>query len=278
MNKVVTYIKRGIKYIFKEYKQPIIKANIVQKATDNLFNGKVYLVTGGSSGIGYYIAKKLLQEGANVIITGKNEEKLKNAKNQLGKACVYMVYDIKKSDNADKIFNEIYDVFGRIDGIINNAGISLHEWDFLKVTPEGFDTQFYTNLKGSYFLTQSYVKKILDNKLEENVIFISSERGSMAEVIPYGLTKASIDNLVKGLSYKYYKKGIRFNSVAPGITASGMTNIDKESDLFSNSPSGRYFIPEEVAEVVSYLLSDYSKCISGEIIHCNGGNHIKMGW
>ena len=57
-----------------------------------------------------------------------------------------------------------------------------------------------------------------------------------------------------------------------------MTNIDKESDLFSNSPSGRYFIPEEVAEVVSYLLSDYSKCISGEIIHCNGGNHIKMGW
>lgn len=278
MSKFLNYIKRGIKYVLKEYKQPIIKANIIQKKADNLFNDKVYLVTGGSSGIGYYIAKKLIQEGAKVTITGRNEQKLKNAKKELGVCCDYLVYDINEFEKAYKIIDKIYDKFGRIDGIINNAGISLHEWDFLKVTPEGFDTQFYTNLKGSYFLTQSYVKKMINNKLSGNVIFISSERGSMAEVIPYGLTKASIDSLVKGLSYKYYNNGIRFNSVAPGVTASNMTNIDKDSDLFFNSPSGRYFVPEEVAEVVCYLLSDCSKCISGEVIHCNGGNHIKMGW
>ena len=278
MKKFGTYIKRGIKYVLKEYKQPIIKANVVQEKANNIFNDKVYLVTGGSSGIGYYIAKKLIEEGANVIITGRNEIKLKNAQKELGSCCDYLVYDIKEFEKSDKVISEIYDKFGRIDGIINNAGVSLHEWDFLKVTPEGFDTQFYTNLKGSYFLTQSYVNKIINNQSEGNVIFISSERGSMAEVIPYGLTKASIDSLVKGLSYKYYKKVIRFNSVAPGVTASNMTKIDKDSNLFSNSPSGRYFIPEEVAEVVRYLLSDYSKCISGEIIHCNGGNHIKMGW
>ena len=278
MNKFLIYIKRGIKYILHDYRQPIIKANIIQKKSGDLFKNRIYLITGGSSGIGYYIAKKLIDEGAKVIITGRNEPKLKSAKTNLGIFCDYLVYDINEFDKADKVINEIYSKFGRIDGIINNAGISLHEWDFLKVTPEGFDTQFYTNLKGSYFLTQSYVKKMIDNKREENVIFISSERGSMAEVIPYGLTKASIDSLVKGLSYKYYKNCLRFNSVAPGVTASSMTNINKESDLFSDSTSGRYFIPEEVAEVVCYLLSDYSKSISGEIIHCNGGNHIKMGW
>lgn len=278
MNKFLMYIKRGIKYIIKDYKQPIIKVNIIQKESNELFKDRVYLITGGGSGIGYYIAKKLIGEGAKVIITGRNEEKLKNAKTNLGDFCDYLVYDINEFDKANNVINEIYNKFGRIDGIVNNAGISLHEWDFLKVTPEGFDTQFYTNLKGSYFLTQSYVKKMIDNKVEGNVIFISSERGSMAEVIPYGLSKASIDSLVKGLSYKYYKKGLRFNSVAPGVTASSMTNIRKESDLFSEATSGRYFVPEEVAEVVCYLLSDYSKSISGEIIHCNGGNHIKMGW
>lgn len=278
MGKNLTYIKRGIKYIRTEYKQPIIKAEIVQKEKSDMFNDKVYLITGGGSGIGFYIAKALINENAKVIITGRNEEKLINSKKELGEKCEYYVLDMNMIDKFSVIITEIYNKYGKLDGLINNAGVSLHEWDFLKVTPEGFDTQFYTNLKGAYFLTQEYIKMLLEKEEAGNVIFISSERGSMAEVIPYGLTKSAIDSFTKGLSYKYYNKGIRINSIAPGVTATAMTNINKNEDLFTTNTPGRIFLPEEIAEIVCYLLSDYSKCISGEIIHCNGGNHIKMGW
>ena len=278
MGKILTYIKRGIKYIRTEYKQPIIKAEIVQKEKSDMFNDKVYLITGGGSGIGFSIAKALINEKAKVIITGRNEEKLINSKKELGENCEYYVLDMNMIDKFSVIIAEIYNKYGKLDGLINNAGVSLHEWDFLKVTPEGFDTQFYTNLKGAYFLTQEYIKMLLEKKEAGNVIFISSERGSMAEVIPYGLTKAAIDSFTKGLSYKYYNKRIRINSIAPGVTATAMTNITNNEDLFTTHTSGRIFLPEEIAEIVCYLLSDYSKCISGEIIHCNGGNHIKMGW
>ena len=278
MGNVKNYIKRGIKYILNEHTQPIVKVEVFQKNYEKIFNDKIFLVTGGSSGIGYCIAEKLVQENSFVIITGRNEDKLKSALNKLGTNCEYIVYDVRDIDKASQTIEYIYEKYGKLDGLINNAGVSLHEWDFLKVTPEGFDKQFYTNLKGSFFLTQSYVEKVITNRKAGNVIFISSERGSMADVIPYGLSKASINSLVQGLSYQYYKQGIRFNAVAPGVTVSDMTKIKKEDDLYSDNNSGRIFMPEEVAEIVTYLLSDYSKCISGEIIHCNGGNQIKLGW
>lgn len=272
------YIKRGIKYILKEYKQPIIKVEVVQKEPLNLFKDKVYIITGGGSGLGFYMAKKLISEGAFVVITGRNEQKLKSAKKELGKNCNYKVFDIGETNKADFIMDSVFDQYKKVDGIINNAGISLHEWDFMKVDEEKFDSQFLTNLKGSYFFTQSYIRKMRKLKKNGNVIFISSERGSMCDDLPYGLTKASINSLVQSLSFRYYQEGIRVNGIAPGVTASEMTNIDKNADLYSNCNAGRFFVPEEVAELACFLLSDYSKCISGEVIHCNGGNHIKRGY
>lgn len=278
MGKVSLYIKRAIKYILKEYKQPIIKIDVVQKDLNEVFNDKTYLITGGGSGLGFYMAQKLISEGAKVIITGRNEKKLMDAKEKLGKNCEYLIYDIQDVSLAEDTIIKLFKKYKKIDGLINNAGISLHEWDFMKVDEEKFDSQFQTNLKGSYFLTQAYIKEVLKNKTEANIIFITSERGTMCDDLPYGLTKASINSLIQALSYKYYKNGIRVNGIAPGVTVSNMTGLNKDGDLYNNNTSNRYFLPEEIAEVTAFLLSDYSKCISGEIIHCNAGNHIKRGY
>ena len=220
------------------------------------------------------MAKKLSSEGAKVIITGRNEEKLKSAVNEIKNDVKYVVYDVRKCKK--NFINEVYNNYGKIDCIINNAGISLHEGNMLNVTNEGFQNQFDTNLKGAYFLAQEYIKKIKeDHQKEGNIIFISSERGRQCDDIPYGLTKRAINSLVEGMSRRFYKEGIRVNAVAPGITASDMTNIKREDDLFCDyNASGRFFMPEEVAEVVAFLVSDNSKCISGEIIHCDAGNHL----
>lgn len=278
MGKIARYIKRGIKYVAHEHIQPIVKVEVVQHLSNNRFNGKLFLVTGGGSGLGFEIAKRIILDGGEVVITGRNEEKLKKAVDKLGEKCSFMVCDVQNVNEAKTLVDGIFENFGHLDGVVNNAGISLHEWDFLKVTEDGFNSQFNTNLRGGYFIAQEYVKKCLELKKEGNIIFISSERGTMCDDLPYGLTKRAIDSLVEALSFKYYKSGIRVNAIAPGVTATDMTKIDKNSDLYSDNISGRVFAPEEVAEVAVFLLSDSSKCISGQIIHTNGGNHIKRGY
>ena len=268
------YFKRAVKYILKEHKISVVKPEIVQKTPTEMFSNKNILITGGGSGLGYYIAQKLSNEGAKVTITGRKEEKLKKAVNEIRNNVEYMVYDVRKCDSD--FMKTIYNKFGKIDCLINNAGISLHEGNMLNVTMEGFENQFDTNLKGAYFLAQEYVRIIKENNQKEgNIISISSERGKQCDDIPYGLTKVAINSLVEGMSRRFYKDGIRINAVAPGITASDMTNIKRDGDLYCNyNASERYFMPEEVAEVVAFLVSEYSKCISGEIIHCDAGNHL----
>lgn len=269
-------MKKLLKKILNKVFRPVIFVEVTEKESSNLFKDKVILVTGGGSGLGYYIAKRLLKEGAIVIITGRNKRKLENAKKQLGENCKYKVFDIKDIFKMDNLINDIYNKYGKIDCLINNAGISLHEGNILNVSEDNFQDQIDTNLKGGYFLVKSYIKKYNELKQKNgNIIFISSERGKQCDDVPYGLTKVAVNSLVEGLSRRFYKNGIRVNAIAPGITASDMTEINKNDDLYCDyNASQRYFIPEEVAEVVTFIASDLSKCISGEIIHCDAGNHL----
>lgn len=270
------YIKRGIRYIIKGQPQINITTEIVQKTPNEIFKNKNILITGGSDGLGFYIAKKCVEEGAKVLIVGRKEEKLKSAIEKLGERASYMQFDVQKVEEMKPFIDEAYKKLGTIDCLVNNAGISLHEKEMKKVEIEGFDSQFNTNLRGSYFLAQAYLKKLEEEKQESgNIIFISSERGAQCDDIPYGLTKVAINSLTEGLSRRYYKSGVRVNAVAPGITASNMTKINKDENLYCEyNASERFFVPEEVAEVVAFLISDVSKCISGEVIYCDAGNHL----
>ncbi len=268
------YFKRMFKYIISEHKQDIVYAQICQKNSSEIFNGKIALITGGGHGIGFYIAKRLISDDATVIITGRNEEKLKNAKEELGKNCEYIIMDVIDIENNDRIIKQIYKKYGRLDCLINNAGISLHEGSILDVTEQNYDDQFNTNLKAAYFLSKSYINEYLKNKQKNgNIIFISSQRGSQCDELPYGLTKVAINSLTQCLGKKYYKNGIRVNAISPGVTASDLTKIDKNKDLANSRSNGRYFVQEEIAEVVAFIASDYSKCISGDIINCDGGEY-----
>ena len=268
------YIKKGIRYVVYDHKPQQVYVRTSTISPSEMFKNKVVLVTGGSSGIGLSIAKRFYQEGADVIITGRNEENLKKAVE--GTKIDYIVNDVKDINQHDKLLDMIQKKYKKIDILINNAGISNHEKDFLSVTEKDFDEQFEINLKGSYFLTQNFIKRIIDEKNKNyNIIFVSSERGAQCDVLPYGLTKNALNALIKGLSCCYVESGIRINGIAPGVTVSNLNKLDKTGDLYSDKyVSGRCFIPEEVAEIALFLASDYAKCISGEIIYCNDGNHL----
>lgn len=256
-----------------------VYVSINQVSSGKLLSNRTIVITGGSKGIGYSIAKRVISEGAKVIITGRIEEYLKNVITELGTNADYIVYDNNNIDNIETIVTACKKKFGSIHSLVLNAGVSLHEGNFLNVTKEGFDLQFNTNLKANYFLAQRFLKDKLREKTEGNLLFISSETAGKSIDIPYGLTKAAINSLVGGLARRVYQQGIRVNAIAPGVTLTDMTGggkIDKSTDLGTDSIAGRWLLPEEIAEVVCFLLSDASKCITGEVIYCDAGSHLKI--
>lgn len=269
------YLKRGYYYIAHDWKPQVVKAEVVQGNFDVCLRGKTMLITGGGRGIGFYIAKRFAEEGAKVIITGRDEKNLQKSVQEIGKSCEYRVFDVTNYANGEKLIDELFRKYGRIDCLVNNAGVSFHEKGFLDVDEKGMMEQFQTNFFGGYFLTQHYLKKYIREKQEKgNVIFMSSERGDSNNVIPYGLTKVAINNLVRGLSKEFYKKGVRVNAIAPGVTTTDMTGKQRDDLRVEAANSGRNFVPEEVAEVAVWLASDFSECVSGEIVHTNAGNHL----
>lgn len=271
------YLKRGAKYILRGVPVKNITANISYLQPNGRLAGKKIIVTGGGKGLGAAMAKKFVNEGASVLISGRNEQILRSTADKIG--CKYLTLDIQNTAELDNFISEADRILEGVDCLVNNAGISLHEPTFFDVTPETFDAQIATNLRGGFFLTQSFTKLLLREKRKGNVLFISSETGETVDIRPYGFTKAAINSMVQGLACLFVKDNIRVNAVAPGITASDMTGIKSDGNLFlSINATERVYLPEEVAETACFLLSDASGCVSGQIILCNNGRTINPRW
>lgn len=134
-------------------------------------------------------------------------------------------------------------------------------------------------MKANYFIAQAFLKNKLHEQSEGNLLFLSSETAGKSIDIPYGLTKAAINSLVGGLARRVYQRGLRVNAIAPGVTLTDMTcrdKVDEAANLGTNSAAGRWLLPEEIAEVACFILSDVSKCITGEVIYCDAGSHLKI--
>lgn len=269
------YIKRVLNYIVRGVPQMHVHVNVSQIQYGQIFAGKKMLITGGNSGIGLAIARKCISEGAEVLIIGRNEKKLLDTSKALGEKCRYLQFDVSNIKEIDALMKKARELMGgEFDALVLNAGISLHEENILHVNVEDYEKQFQTNLESAYFMAQSFLKDKTPKK-EAALLFMSSERGFQCDDVPYGLTKAGINSLVRGLSRRFYRDGVRVNAIAPGITVSGMTKISADDNLYLDRVApGRVFLPEEVAEVACFLLSDAAKCISGEIVACDAGEYL----
>lgn len=263
-------------YLKHRFTTTPIYANIVCLSPDEKLKDKRIVIVGGTGGIGQAMAKRFISEGARVLITGRHEEKVSQLAADL--ACDYLVLDLCKVELFEDFVQKAIEKLGSIDCLVNNAGVSLHE-SFQTVTPEGFDLQFATNLKGPFFLSQKVLPYMVANEIKGHILFISSETGETADIRPYGLTKAALNSLMQGLAYLYARRGIRVNAIAPGVTATNMTGFNPDENLkYMFNTSGRVYLPEEIAEVASYILSDASYSLSGQIITCNNARSLNVRW
>ena len=256
---------------------PVKVAKISYISPDSKLKGKRILVTGGTGGIGRAMAKRFVDEGARVLITGRNQDKLREVATDIG--CEALELDLRKVDSFGGFVSSVLEKLGGIDCLVNNAGISLHEKSLEKVTLDGFNQQFETNFRGPFFLTQKVLPHIVKNGSGGKVLFISSETGDTVDFRPYGLTKIVINSFVQGLAHLYSPYGVTVNAISPGVTATDMTGFQPDENLYcSFNPVGRVYLPEEMAEVAVFMLSDASNIISGQIITCNHAKTVNARW
>lgn len=279
-------IRKMAKLVLSSSPEKNVTVQVARVTAGSLLAGRRVVVTGGGRGIGLAMAERFASEGARVCVSGRNEEALKKACERIGSAASYVVADAREVEWTSWFLDECERrLGGSVDSLVANAGVSLHEGRFSKVTPKSFDIQFETNLRGTYFLSTEFLGRCLRAaEPTGNLLVITSETGEQAYDTPYGMTKAAMDSFVRAASRRVYRAtdgAMRVNAIAPGVTLSEMTAeyVDTaDGNLYRNCASGRVFLPEEVAEVALFLLSDASKCISGEVVHTNAGNHIKAFW
>ncbi|OOM79852.1 SDR family oxidoreductase [Clostridium sp. BL-8] len=244
----------------------------------NKLSGKVALITGASRGIGRAIAIELAKEGASVVINySKDDDGARETLEEIKKAGGYGIIvkgNISSFKNCETIVNEVIAAMGRIDILINNAGISKIGL-FMDSTEDEISEIVNTNLLGSMYLTKHVLKYMISRK-QGNIINISSiwgETGASCEVL-YSTTKGGINLFTKALAKEIAPSNIRVNCIAPGVINTKMNSFlgyEEKKSLEEEIPLGRFGDPSEVGKLAVFLSSEDSSYITGQIIRADGG-------
>ena len=274
---VKTYLKRGLRFVFKG--TPVIHttANVVTLAPNELLKDRVALITGETSGIGFHIAKAFLSSGATVIITGRNESRIDQACQMLRSPvrCPEKVHGYVLDNTWVESFEPaLQDMSSKwnleINILVNNAGVL--GGDISNVDEEQYDLIMDTNLKGTFFLSQAIGRYMKRQNIAGNILNIASSSSFRPASSAYTMSKWGLRGLTLGLAKSFSPYGIVVNGVAPGPTATPMLLKDKKDDLtFEGNPLGRFALPEEIANMAVFLVSDMGRTIVGDIVCMTGG-------
>ncbi len=241
-------------------------------------NGKVALVTGANTGIGLETVITLAKQGADIIINYLHDEEKAEAAlakvKSYGVEAILIKADVSSMEQCKEMFEKIKEHFGKIDIVVNNAGITKDNL-IIKMSEDDFDKVVNVNLKGVWNVCK-IATKLMIKKRTGRIINMSSVVGFMGNAgqTNYATTKAGLIGLTKSLAKEVGIRNITVNAVAPGFIESLMTDVlgeDVKEYFKKNIPLGVLGKPEDIAKAVVFLASDEAKYITGQTIHVNGG-------
>jgi 3-oxoacyl-[acyl-carrier protein] reductase len=244
-------------------------------------SGKTALVTGGTRGIGNAIARRLLADGARVVITGRDAAGAEKAAAELAAGisgdagrCKGIALDVSQFDRVQEVVKEVGRETGGIDILINNAGITKDDV-LLRMKEADWDEVLSTNLKGSFACAKAVIRDMV-KKRWGRIVQIGSIVGAMGNPgqANYVAAKAGMVGLAKSLAREYATRGITVNAVAPGFIETDMTAALDEAArtrLMAQIPMERFGTMDDVAAAVAYLVSDGAAYVTGQVLHVNGG-------
>lgn len=239
--------------------------------------GKVAIVTGASRGIGSAIAKQLAGLGAKVVVNyARSAEHATQVVKEIidanGVAAAVQA-DVSKLKDVERLFTDTIALFGKIDILINNAGVILYKL-LTDVTEEEFDRLFAINVKGTYFACQQAM-----THMEEGGRIINFSTSVVGAMLPtysaYAATKGAVEQITRQLAKEFGQKNITINAVAPGPVNTELFNADKTEQQIASIANmnsfGRIGEPEDIANVISFLAGDQSAWVTGQTLRVNGG-------
>ena len=235
------------------------------------------ILTGATGGIGNSILKKLINSGANVLATGTNEDKLKSIKEKY-KTIITEKFDISNHSEIESFVNKANDTLGgRIDVLINNAGITRDNLS-IRMKEEEWQKVIDINLTSTFLLSKNSIKKMLKSKKGKiiNITSVVGHTGNIGQA-NYTASKAGVVAMSKSLALEYGKKNINVNCISPGFITTDMTdkiNDEYKEILKSRIPLDRFGSPNDIANAVIFLSSELSDYITGETLHVNGGMYF----
>jgi NAD(P)-dependent dehydrogenase (short-subunit alcohol dehydrogenase family) len=242
--------------------------------------GQLALITGGGSGIGFFIAQCMIAAGARVVITGRREAVLQEATAQLGSRCQYIVNDITELSGIPELVAYVETSIGPISILVNNAGINMKKpiWD---VTDDDFNKVLQTNLQSVFALTRECGRRMVQRK-QGSIIMLSSMASlyGIDRVIAYTASKAAVDGMVKGLTTEFSPLGVRVNSIAPGFIETPMMlkamngDPSRRDKAMDRTPMGTWGKPEDIGWAAVFLASEAARFITGVTLPVDGGNAI----
>ena len=242
----------------------------------NLENKNIIL-TGATGGIGDAIVETLQSLKANNLVTGTNENKLENLRKKY-KNLIAIKQDISNHDEIEGFIDKCNsELEGKIDVLINNAGITKDNLS-IRMNKEEWDKVISINLTSTFLLSKFVIKKMLKKKFGKiiNITSVVGHTGNLGQA-NYSASKGGVTSMSKSLSIEYAKKNITVNCIAPGFIETAMTekiNDDYKNQLKAKIPLDRFGTPQDIANCTAFLCSDISNYITGETIHVNGGMYF----
>lgn len=239
------------------------------------------VVVGAAGGIGLAVCKGFLDSGVKVVAVARGEDNKNVLLRELGTDINVIDFDIRNIEKIRELIEDCTNGFdeGEFDIWVNCAGVFLErDWerDFLNFTREEYEAEMLCNIEAPFFICQGVIEYYLKNSIKGHILNIASTAGIKDAYLPYGLSKGGIIKLTRGLGKKFASSGIVINGIAPGPTAMRMMKVGIETDAenFPESPLERMLHPEEIAELVLYMTSDYAKAIVGEVVVIDGGESV----
>lgn len=234
------------------------------------------LITGANKGIGFATAKYFMEHGDRVILTGRSEDRLRDAVARLGGGAEYAVWDVSDIHAAESVLKTVHDKVGNIDVIVNNAGIVHDEdisgKDFLLKTEEAWDMTMDINLKGLFFGIQAEAKYMIEHGIKGHIVNVCSETSIRPAYNAYSISKWGAYGMTQGLGKRLARDGIIMNGVAPGETATEILRQKEGERFMIKSPRGERAMPVEIAEAIYFLAG--SQNIIGAVLVTDGGRSL----
>ena len=236
---------------------------------------KVVLITGASGGIGHGLVSAFADSGAVIVLTGRDVGRLDTAKSCVGAGvCHSIPADLSKKGEADRLISETIKIAGKIDVLVNNAGIAKDTL-LMRMTDEQFDEVIEVNLRSVFQLCRAAIMPMMKQR-SGRIINMSSIIGQMggAGQVNYAASKGGIIAMTKSIAAEVGSRGVTANSIAPGFIKTPMTDSlpeELKETYLKQIPAGRFGEPVDIGAVAVFLASDEASYINGQTIHVNGG-------